>query len=67
MKYRKAKIIKCCDPTFWYADKIGDTILVKNVSWPSAYVEHKSGSSVLESDLEYIAQRKTCTEIRRNK
>lgn len=57
-KYRKVKILKCCDPTFWYADKIGDVILVKEVTWPSAYVEHKSGSSVLRSDTVNIKKEK---------
>jgi len=53
-KYRRAKIITCSDKDFWYKNNIGETILVKNVSWASAYVEDKQGRSVLRYDIEYI-------------
>ena len=52
--YRKARVARCSDVDFWYADRIGDVILVREVTWPSAYVEHKSGASVLRSDLQLI-------------
>ena len=54
--YKKAKIVSAFDKDAWYINKIGDIILVKDVDWPSAYVEHKSGASVLRRDLKYIAK-----------
>jgi hypothetical protein len=49
-EYHRAQIIKCSDKDFWYAHKIGDIILVKNLE-NSAYVEAKNGSSLLRNDL----------------
>ena len=50
-RFHKAKIVSCSNPDFWYSTRVGDNILVREVDWPSAYVEHKSGASVLRSDL----------------
>lgn len=55
-KYFKARIIGCTQPDFWYADKIGEIIICKEVDWPSAYMEAKNGASVLRWDLQPIAK-----------
>ena len=55
--WKKARIIKCNDEDYWYADKIGKIIIVKPSTDPnSGFVTHKSGSSVWNHDLEYIAK-----------
>jgi len=57
-KYIKARIINCAQPDFWYANKIGDVILVRSVDWPSVYMEAKNGASVLKWDLQPIVKEK---------
>ncbi len=56
----KVRIVSCCDKAaFWYADKIGDVIIVKQTDWHHAAgwgFEHKSGSSVFQRDVERIAK-----------
>ena len=54
----KVKIIKCCNPHYWYADKIGDIILVKKTEWDGWGFEHKSGSSVFRHDVQPIRKTK---------
>lgn len=54
----KYLIISCSDQNFWYANKVGDTILAKEVEWPSSYLEAKNGNSVLRSDLRRISPKK---------
>jgi len=55
--WKKAKIVKCTDPDYWYIDKVGGVILVKPSTDPnSGFVEAKNGSSVWNHDLEYIAK-----------
>lgn len=56
--YFKVKIKKCSDKDYWYKDMIGKVILVKEVSWVSAYLESKIGNSVFRYDVEPISSRK---------
>ncbi len=52
----KVRITSCADPDFWYADKIGDVIIVKKTAWDGWGFEHKSGSSVYRHDVERISK-----------
>ena len=51
----KVRIMKCADPSYWYADKIGDVIVVSRTAWDGWGYEHKSGYSVFKGDVEPIA------------
>lgn len=51
----KVRVINCCNPDYWYADKIGDVIIVKKTEWDGWGFEHKNGSSVFRHDVEAIA------------
>jgi len=60
-KYQKAWIKSCSSLTIgnrlepcWYEDRVGSVILVREVDWPSAFVEAKNGASVLRRDLEFL-------------
>lgn len=52
MKYFKVMIVSCCNPDYWYADKIGDVILVARDPIGSGwgYVA-KNGASVFTGDV----------------
>ncbi len=50
----KVRIIGCVDSFFWYADKIGDIIIVKRTEWDGWGFEHKSGFSVCKLDTEMV-------------
>lgn len=52
----KVLIKSCFDPeNAWYADKIGDIIIVKKTEWDGWGFEHKSGWSVFRHDVEATA------------
>lgn len=52
IRFHKVRILKCSNPDFWYADKVGIIIKVREFSWLSAYVECSSGDTVLRADLD---------------
>jgi hypothetical protein len=48
----KMKIVQCSDDDFWYKNMIGQIVEVQEPGWPTAYLEEKSGKSILRYDLE---------------
>lgn len=55
-KYFKVRIKSCRSPYYWYADKIGDIILVRKTEWDGWGFEAKNGYSVFRHDVERIAK-----------
>lgn len=51
--FKSATIIKCENPDHWHKGMEGQVIKVREVNWPSAYVEAKNGYSIPKSDIEY--------------
>lgn len=52
----KVRIKSSWDDYTWYADKIGDVIIVKKTEWNGWGYEHKSGLSVFSGDVEKVAK-----------
>jgi len=50
----KVKIKSCCTKCFWYLDKIGETLLVKEPYENSWGFETKNGCSIYRHDCERI-------------
>lgn len=57
-RFMKAKIHKCSSADYWYSDKIGKTILIREFAHSSAFVECKNGFTALKIDLDYIGNPK---------
>lgn len=60
-QYFKVNIVKHTKLLFdnnyedcFHKDKVGDDIIVREVDWPSAYYECKTGESILKTDCEII-------------
>lgn len=53
----KVRITSCASPDYWYADRIGDIIIVKRTDWDGWGYEHKSGYSVFKHDVEPVVKR----------
>ena len=53
----KVRVKSCCNPDYWYANIIGNIIIVWRTEWDGWGYEHKSGTSVFKGDVEPIAQR----------
>lgn len=47
----RAKIISCRNKDHWHINKIGKSVWVMQVNWPSAYMEAENGSSIPKSDI----------------
>jgi len=53
-KYFKVEIIKCSNKDYWYADRIGNIVLVKEIHEHLAYYECKRGDLILKNDVKLI-------------
>ena len=49
--YTRAMILGCSNKAYWYYGRNGRYVWVKEMQWPSAYVEAMNGFSVLKKDL----------------